>query len=69
MVLDLLVVADVCIEGSEARAWLLESHNKGPSKKKRQEDQEVNTGDHGYHNNCRKCQQQFANQKEKKLFW
>jgi fructose 1,6-bisphosphatase len=34
MVADLLVVADVCIEVSEGRAQLLESHNKGPSKKK-----------------------------------
>ncbi len=33
MVLDLLVVADMCIKASEARAWLLESHNKGPSKR------------------------------------
>jgi hypothetical protein len=34
MVADLLVDADVCIEVSEGRAQLLESHNKGPSKKK-----------------------------------
>jgi hypothetical protein len=33
MVADLLVVADICIEASEARARLLESHGKGPSKK------------------------------------
>jgi hypothetical protein len=33
-VADLLAVTDVCIEASEARAWLLESHGKGPSKKK-----------------------------------
>jgi hypothetical protein len=29
---DLLAVANVCIEASEARARLLESHGKGPSK-------------------------------------
>ncbi len=34
MVVDLLAIVDVCIEASEARAWLLESCNKGPSKKK-----------------------------------
>jgi hypothetical protein len=33
-VADLLKVVDVCIEASKARAWLLESHGKGPSKKK-----------------------------------
>jgi hypothetical protein len=33
MVDDLLVVADICIEASEAWARLLESHGKGPSKK------------------------------------
>jgi predicted nicotinamide N-methyase len=31
---DLLVVADLCIEASEARARLLESHDKGPVQKK-----------------------------------
>jgi hypothetical protein len=30
---DLLVVADICIETSEARAWLLDSRNKGSVKK------------------------------------
>jgi hypothetical protein len=44
IVVDLLVVTDVCIEASEARAWLLEPHGKGPSKKK-QDDQGVNTTD------------------------
>jgi hypothetical protein len=29
IVVDLLAVADVCIEVSEARVWLFESHNKG----------------------------------------
>jgi hypothetical protein len=53
---DLLIVADVCIKASEGEARLLESHGKGPSKKK-QDDQEVNTtdrgdrGDHRYHGN------------------
>jgi hypothetical protein len=45
MVANLMAVADICIKASEARAWLLESHNKGASKKKQQEDQEVNTAD------------------------
>jgi hypothetical protein len=56
IVVDLLVVADVCIEASEAQAWLLESRGKGTSRKK--DDREVNTanqgdrkdgGDRGYH--------------------
>jgi hypothetical protein len=33
-VVDLLTVADVCIEAFEARAWLLESRGKGPSRKR-----------------------------------
>jgi hypothetical protein len=45
-VVDFLVVADVCIEASEARARLLESCGKGPSNKK-QDDREVNTTDRG----------------------
>jgi hypothetical protein len=44
---NLLAVADVCIKTSEARAWLLKSHSRGPSKKKQQEDREVNTVDCG----------------------
>jgi hypothetical protein len=51
MVVALLIVADVCIEAFEARAQLLESCGKGPSKKK-QDDMEVNTtnrGDSGDH--------------------
>jgi hypothetical protein len=46
MMADLLAITDVCIEGFEARARLLESHGKGPSKKK-QDNREVNTTDHG----------------------
>jgi hypothetical protein len=34
MVADLLAIADVCIEASEAWARLLMSHGTGPSKKK-----------------------------------
>jgi hypothetical protein len=45
IVADLLAVVDVCIEASEAQPRLLESHGKGPSKKK-QDDREVNTTDH-----------------------
>jgi hypothetical protein len=47
MVVNLSIVADVCIEASEARAHLVESRNKGPSKNKQQEDWEVNTAHHG----------------------
>jgi hypothetical protein len=57
MVTDLVAVADTCIEASKARARLLESHGKGPSKKKK-DNREVNMtdrgdckdrGDRGYH--------------------
>jgi hypothetical protein len=44
-VADLLAVADICIKASEARAGLLDSCNKGPPKKKQQEDREVNAAD------------------------
>jgi hypothetical protein len=40
-VTDLLAVADICIEASKARARLLESRGKGPSRKR--DGQEVNT--------------------------
>jgi hypothetical protein len=56
MVADLLTDADVCIEASEAGARLLESHGKGPSKKK-QDDQEVNTTNQGDHGDCRNHEQ------------
>jgi hypothetical protein len=68
-VVDLLAVADVCIEYFEARARLLESWGKGTSRKK--EDHEVNTadrgdhkdqGDHEYHG------KQSLEQKEKRPF-
>jgi hypothetical protein len=65
---DLLAIANICIEASEARAQLFESCNKGASKKKQQEDQEVNTmnrGDHGIRGNR---QQQPTDQKEKRPF-
>jgi hypothetical protein len=42
-VADLLTVADVCIEASEARARLLESRGKAPSRKR--DDREVNTAE------------------------
>jgi hypothetical protein len=64
MVADLLAVADFCIEALKARARLLESCNKGLSKKK-QEYREVNTVDRGDHRNR---QQQPVEQKEKKSF-
>jgi hypothetical protein len=72
-VTDLLAVPDVCIEASEVRPQLLESHGKGASKKK-QDDQKVNTTgqgdckdreDHGYRRNR---QQQSSDQKEKRHF-
>jgi hypothetical protein len=44
-VADLLAVADVCIEASEAWAQLLESRGKGPSREK--DDREVNTMQRG----------------------
>jgi hypothetical protein len=44
---DLLEVIDICIEASEARARLLDARNKGPTKKKQQEDREVNAADRG----------------------
>jgi hypothetical protein len=78
-VVDLLAVADICIEASETQARLLESRGKGPSKKKH-DDREVNTtdrGDHGDHGDrrdhrdygyCGNRQQQSSDQKEKRLF-
>jgi hypothetical protein len=68
-VVDLLAVADVCIEASETWSRLLESWGKGTSRKK--DDHEVNTagqgdhkdrGDHGYHG------KQSSKQKEKRHF-
>jgi hypothetical protein len=44
-VADLLSVADVCIEASEARARLLELRGKGPAR--RTDDREVNTAEWG----------------------
>jgi hypothetical protein len=66
---NLLTVADVCIEASEARAHLLETWNKGPARKKQQNDWEVNTANHGGHrNHCNggNHQQQPIEQKEKR---
>jgi hypothetical protein len=70
MVADLLAVVDTWIEASKARARLLESHGKGPSKKKK-DNREVNMtdrgdckdrGDRGYHD------KQSSYQKEKSPF-
>jgi hypothetical protein len=44
-VAGLLSVADVCIEASEAWAQLMESHGKGPARRK--DDREVNTAKQG----------------------
>jgi hypothetical protein len=63
MVALLLAVADMCIEASEAQAWLLESRGKGLSRKK--DDRELNTadrGDRGYRS------KQSSEQKEKRPF-
>jgi hypothetical protein len=51
-VADLFTIADTCIKASKARARLLESHAKGPSKKK-QDDREVNMTDRGDYKDCR----------------
>jgi hypothetical protein len=68
-VTDLLAVADVCIEASEARSRLLETQGKRTLRKK--EDREVYTveqgdhkdrGDHGY------SDKQSSEQKEKRSF-
>jgi hypothetical protein len=59
---DLLEVIDICIEASEARARLLDARNKGPTKKKQQEDREVNAIDRGNQ------KQPHADQKERRLF-
>jgi hypothetical protein len=63
MVADLLVVADICIEASEAQARLLESRGKGPSRKR--DDWEVNTVKRGAQKDYGK---QFSDQKEKRSF-
>jgi hypothetical protein len=70
MVANLLVVTDICIEASEAWAWLLDSRGKG-SVKKKQDDQEVNTTDWGDHKDCGdrgNHQQQPSDQKESRPF-
>jgi hypothetical protein len=70
MVVDLLAVANVCIETSEAHARLLESRNKEPSKKK-QDDREVNVidrGDRKDHGDREYHSKQSSDQKEKRLF-
>jgi hypothetical protein len=69
MVAELLAVADICIEASEAQARLLESHGNGPSRKK--DDREVNTvqrGDQRDHGGYWHCRKQFSDQKERRPF-
>jgi hypothetical protein len=69
MVADLLTVADVCIEASEAQARLLESRAKGPSR--RRDDQEVNTAERGDQKDrggyCHRGKQ-YSDQKERRPF-
>jgi hypothetical protein len=50
IVADSLAVTDICIEASEARAQILESCGKGPSRKK--DDREVNTAERGDQRGC-----------------
>jgi hypothetical protein len=45
MVVDLLAIADICIDASEVRTRLLESRGKGPSRK--MDNQELNTAELG----------------------
>jgi hypothetical protein len=68
-VVDLLAVADVCIEASEARARLLESRGKGPSR--RRDDRKVNTAERGDQKDRRGYRyhgKQYSDQKERKPF-
>jgi hypothetical protein len=65
-VANLLAVADVCIDASEARARLLESRGKGTSRKK--EDREVNTADRGDHKDRGFRGKQSSEKKEKRPF-
>jgi hypothetical protein len=69
MVADLLAAANICIEASEARARLMESRGKGPSRKK--DDREVNTlerGDQGDNGGHWYRGKQFSDQKERRPF-
>jgi hypothetical protein len=69
MVAELLAVADMYIEASEAWARLLESRGKGPSRKK--DDREVNTADWGDRKDRgdrRYRGKQSSEQKEKRPF-
>jgi hypothetical protein len=69
MVVDLLVVADICIEASEAQARLLESRGKGSLRKR--DDREVNTAERGDQKDRGGHQyrgKQFSDQKEKRPF-
>jgi hypothetical protein len=69
MVADLLAVADICIEASEARARLLESHGKESSRKR--DDQEVNAAERGDQKDCgghRYRRKQSSDQKKRRPF-
>jgi hypothetical protein len=66
---DLLVVADICIEAFKARARLLESRGKGPSR--RRDDREVNTVEQGDQNDrggYRYRRKQYSHQKKRRPF-
>jgi hypothetical protein len=68
-VTDLLAVADICIEASEAQTRLLKSRGKGPSRKR--DDREVNTaeqGDQKDRGGHRYRGKQFSYQKERRPF-
>jgi hypothetical protein len=66
-VANLLIVADTCIKASEAQARFLESHSKGPSKKK-QDDREVNVTDRRDRKHRGDHNKQSSDQKEKRPF-
>jgi hypothetical protein len=65
-VANLLAVADVCIDASEARARLLESRGKGTSRKK--EDRGVNTAVRGDRKDRGIRGKQSSEKKEKRPF-
>jgi hypothetical protein len=65
-IVDLLAVADICIEAFEAQARLLKSRGKGTSRKK--DDCEVNTADRGDRRDRGDRGKQSSEQKEKMHF-
>jgi hypothetical protein len=69
IVADLLTVADICIEASEAQTRLLESCGKGSSRKR--DDWEINTAERGDQKNRgghRYREKQSSDQNKKRHF-